>query len=161
MRRAMVLVFSFAWLVACGGESESGGTGGSSGAGGSGGATGGSSGTGGATGGNSGSGGATGGSSGSGAASGGAAGAGGSTGTCVSDIDCVTSVYTKLVTSEAECYCPMCPTEALGKQEADARATAWIKFCSAWEKANPCPVPPCVAPLPLTCVSGTCAFKND
>ena len=127
-------------------------TGGSSGSatGGSGGATGGSGGT------TGGAGGATGG---SGGATGGAGGAGGSS-TCGSANDCVASVYTKLVASEADCYCLMCPTVALTKTESDARAAAWTKHCTAWEQKNPCPVPSCIQPPPVACSGGQCVFSG-
>ncbi|MBK8996168.1 MAG: hypothetical protein IPM35_10550 [Myxococcales bacterium] len=168
MRRSISIGLVVGLLAACGGESEGGGSGGSSsggssasGGGGAGGSVGGSGGasggSGGASGGSAGTGGASGGSAGSGGASGGAGGTGGSS-TCSSENDCVASVYTKLVASEADCYCLMCPTVALTKTESDARAAAWTKHCTAWEQKNPCPVPSCIQPPPVACEGGQCTF---
>ena len=177
MRRLTSAVLVLGLFAACGGESDTDGSGGSGtgggstgGAGGSGGSVGGSAGAGGSVGGaggsvggSAGAGGATGGAGGSGGASGGSGGAGGSGGggVCSTENDCVASAYTKLVTTEADCYCVMCPSVALSKTLAATRAEAWTQVCAAWAKKNPCPVPSCMQPPPVTCNGGQCAFGGS
>ena len=180
MRRLTSAVLVLGLFAACGGESDTDGSGGSGtggatgGAGGSGGSVGGSAGAGGSVGGaggsvggSAGAGGATGGAGGSGGASGGSGGASGGSGgaggsgVCNFKYDCVASAHTKLVTTEADCYCVMCPSVALSKTLAATRAEAWTQVCAAWAKKNPCPVPSCMQPPPVTCNGGQCAFGGS
>ena len=74
---------------------------------------------------------------------------------------CTASLFPSLVTSEADCYCKMCPTTPLPMSEDQARAAAWDEYCSEWAKTQPCFPPPCAFPPPAECVGGACAFSFE
>lgn len=77
---------------------------------------------------------------------------------CTTDSDCTLTTFPTPVTSEAECYCPGCPSPALAGTAAANRAS-WDLYCAATHGIDVCPVRSCAPPPPAACnAEGTCTF---
>ncbi len=78
--------------------------------------------------------------------------------TCTTDADCTLTFYTSPVGSEADCYCPGCPSPALAST-ATANQASWQLYCAATHGIDVCPARPCAPPPPAGCMSGgVCGF---
>ena len=80
--------------------------------------------------------------------------------TCFVAEDCTFTQYKALVTSEEQCFCPMCPTIPVTVAEHNARAKAWDEHCGDWAIQEPCPVPGCTDPGEATCSAGQCVAEE-
>ncbi|MBI2390951.1 MAG: hypothetical protein HYV09_15275 [Deltaproteobacteria bacterium] len=76
---------------------------------------------------------------------------------CLVDSDCTMTAYNKPVTSEADCYCAICPTTAMNIASADYFQKTWETHCSAVPLM--CPKIMCVMPPAYGCVEGKCSVK--
>ena len=78
--------------------------------------------------------------------------------TCSSDAECALTFYPTPVTSEADCYCPGCPSPALASAAA-ANQASWNLFCAATHGIDVCPARPCARPPEPACsAAGVCGF---
>jgi hypothetical protein len=77
--------------------------------------------------------------------------------TCETNDDCVLTQYPTPVSSEADCYCPGCPSPALAGT-AGANQASWQRFCLATHDVDVCPARPCAYPPPAACNAGVCGF---
>jgi hypothetical protein len=81
---------------------------------------------------------------------------------CTNATECEQTRYYKPVNSEADCYCPVCPSD-YGRQLPLNHATQalyktqWTAVCVAEQVPGTCVPPPCpLLPAPV-CVNGQCA----
>src|SRR4051794_21695416 len=82
---------------------------------------------------------------------------------CSNANDCVDVEYYAAVTSKADCYCPVCPSDYGRFRPASrvveaARRQQWTRICSDWNEDAGCSLGPCPQAPAVACNSGTCAF---
>jgi hypothetical protein len=70
------------------------------------------------------------------------------------------SVYKLPIESEKDCYCKVCPETPMTKTEHSIRDADWKTHCTKWAISNPCPIPKCVVPPPVTCKNNQCVKAN-
>lgn len=84
---------------------------------------------------------------------------------CAADADCTVCTFGTAPASTADCYCPLCPHEAMTAEECDHNVQAWERHCSphVWPEGYPCPIPMCVQPPPVRCSpwGGFCEADED
>lgn len=67
------------------------------------------------------------------------------------------------VSSETDCACPVCPSEAVAitRKELDDRKKKWVKVCGTWAKTHACAPSLCQRAASLTCAEGgTCGLAK-
>ena len=80
---------------------------------------------------------------------------------CSSNEECVDTEYPLAVSSESDCYCPLCPgdygrAEPLNMWKHACFLEQWLTHCSDWTKENPCLPQPCSLPDSPICHDGVC-----
>lgn len=77
---------------------------------------------------------------------------------CAGDDSCSWCTYPRGVASEAECYCPICPSFGVTTAQCQVFASEWQTHCGgSWYSENPCPIAMCLPHAPPLCdESGAC-----
>lgn len=80
---------------------------------------------------------------------------------CTTDGQCTISAFTRPVSSEADCYCVGCPSQALNMAAATQYGQQWERICKPWLARVSCPAIAC--PLLIqqaACRAGVCVNAN-